>query len=731
MIPRRHRALLRLVLCAALLSSLPAARAQNPAVTINVDAAANRRAINPNIYGVAHATAAQLSELNSPLNRHGGNNTTRYNWQLNADNRANDWYYQSIGDASAVAGERGDSFFAASRAAGAQPMLTVPLIGWVARLGANRSKLAGFSIAKYGAQTGNDWQWFPDAGNGVRTTGQFVTGNDPNDANVPSTSAFQQGWVSHLVNRWGTNAAGGLRYYILDNEPSIWHSTHRDVHPTGATMDEIRGRLIDYAAMIKNVDASALVVGPEEWGWSGYVFSGYDQQYGSQHGWSFLPDRANHGGWEYLPWLLDQLRQHDAATGRRLLDVFTVHYYPQGGEFGNDTSSAMQLRRNRSTRSLWDPNYVDETWINDRVQLVPRLRNWVGTYYPGTLTGITEYNWGAEGHINGATTQADIYGLFGREGLDMAARWTTPAASTPTFKAMKMYRNYDGQKSAFGETSVRAAAPNPDTLSAFAALRAGDGALTLMVVSKVLSGTTTATVNLANFAPGPAAQVWQLTASNAISRLPDVGLNGTTLSATLPAQSVTLFVIPAGNGNQPPVASASASPLSGLAPLAVNFDGGASSDPDGTLASYVWDFGDGASAAGVTAGHTYNTPGTYTARLTVTDNQGATATATVNIVAGADTPAAPASLTASAVSASRIDLAWTDRSSNEQGFKVERCAGAGCTGFAQIATVAAGAGAYSNTGLSKNTTYTYRVRAFNAAGTSAYTNTASARTLKR
>ena len=66
-------------------------------------------------------------------------------------------------------------------------MLTIPMIGWVAKLGPNRSKLASFSIAKYGAQTGNDWQWFPDAGNGIRTNGQFVTGNDPNDANVPAT----------------------------------------------------------------------------------------------------------------------------------------------------------------------------------------------------------------------------------------------------------------------------------------------------------------------------------------------------------------------------------------------------------------------------------------------------------------------------------------------------------------------------------------------------------------
>ncbi len=109
----------------------------------------------------------------------------------------------------------------------------------------------------------------PRRGNGVRTNGQYVTGNDPNDANVPSNSTFQQGWVQHLVGRWGTNANGGLRYYILDNEPSIWHGTHRDVRPTTPTMDEIRSKVLDYAGKIKAVDPSALTVGPEEWGWSG------------------------------------------------------------------------------------------------------------------------------------------------------------------------------------------------------------------------------------------------------------------------------------------------------------------------------------------------------------------------------------------------------------------------------------------------------------------------------
>jgi hypothetical protein len=166
------------------------AEAQNPTAAVTIDASANRHAIDPRIYGVAYGTTAQLSDLNVPLNRYGGNNSSRYNWQLNADNRDQDWYFESIGDASSVAGERGDTFISTSQASGARAMITIPMLDWVAKLGANRSKLASFSQAKYGAQTGNDAQWFADAGNGIlKSNGQYVTGNDPNDANVPSTSA--------------------------------------------------------------------------------------------------------------------------------------------------------------------------------------------------------------------------------------------------------------------------------------------------------------------------------------------------------------------------------------------------------------------------------------------------------------------------------------------------------------------------------------------------------------
>ena len=124
----------------------------------------------------------------------------------------------------------------------------------------------------------------------------------------------------------------------------------------------------------------------------------------------------------------------------------------------------------RSPAACGIPTYVDPSWIastginGGKVDLIPMMQSWVNTYYPGTMTGITEYNFGAEGNMNGATTQADLYGIFGQQGLNLATRWTTPATGSPTYLAMKLWRNYDGNDSGFGNTSVSASRgqPRPD-----------------------------------------------------------------------------------------------------------------------------------------------------------------------------------------------------------------------------------------------------------------------------
>ena len=83
-----------------------------------------------------------------------------------------------------------------------------------------------------------------------------------------------------------------------------------------------------------------------------------------------------------------------------------------------------------------------------------------------------------------------------------------------------MYRNYDGSRSGFGDTSVRATVANPDNVAAFAAERGADGALTIMVINKTTTARSCA-VSLANFT-AVTAQVWQLTSANSINHLADL-----------------------------------------------------------------------------------------------------------------------------------------------------------------------------------------------------------------
>ena len=555
----------------------------NALVAITVNALANRHAISPLIYGVAFASSNQLADLNFTLNRSGGNNETRDNWQINAHNLDADWYFESYPDSTnTVPGATVDAFVANSKYGGAQPMITLSMIGWMPKLGTGRSILYSYSTNKYGPQISTD-PYLHAAGNGVGTNtatdagwvittngpinptngaivtsglNGFSTTNNPNDANFPTNSIFEQSLVQHLMNQWGASTNGGVGYYFMDNEHSIWFGTHQDVHPVGPTMQEIWTDMVTYASMVKSNDPNALVCGPEEWGWNGYLYSGYDQQWAGQqygqHGYypspNTYPDRTANGGWDYMPWLLNHFQQYNTTNHQRLLDYFTLHCYPQEANVGgNAVDSATELLRNQSTRVLWDTNYTDPSWIDAKIALIPRMKSWVATNYPGTKIGVTEYNWGAEPYINGATAQADILGIFGWQGLDLATRWTTPTNASPTYKAMKVYRNYDGNKSAFGDTSILTVVPDPDDLSAFGAVRTSDGALTVMVINKDINNATPITVNITNFNATGTVQRWQLTSANAINQLANIALTNRVLSDTVPAQSITLYVLPVVN----------------------------------------------------------------------------------------------------------------------------------------------------------------------------------------
>src|SRR5262249_15070543 len=204
-------------------------------------------------------------------------------------------------------------------------------------------------------------------------------------------------------------------------ETGSGNSTHRDVQPSAEGYDDLRDRTWQYAAAVKTTDPSAKTLGPVAWGWDEYFYSALDVAAGGQW-WNTRPDRMAHGDVPLIDWYLQQMLAYEQSHGRRILDYLDLHYYPQanGVSLAPAGDAATQALRLRSTRSLWDPTYVDESWIADTVRLIPRMRDWAATRYPGSKLAITEYNWGGLEHINGALAQADVLGIFGREGLDLA-----------------------------------------------------------------------------------------------------------------------------------------------------------------------------------------------------------------------------------------------------------------------------------------------------------------------
>ena len=529
----------RLILASLLGLSLSAQLVAAP-VLISVDTARARHPISPLIYGVAFAQADELRDMGATLNRAGGNSASLYNWRIEARGAGRDWFFETMPIPPDDRWQYGASLVARTRAGGATPMLTLPIGGWVARLGPGGTRLAAYPTDRYPLQQARDMGGMPMAGNGFNLAGRPLPPPDPRSVAQPDTPADQAAFVRAMTSRFGKRSAP---IYLMDNEPSRWHDTHREVRSEGLHAGDLARRVIDYARAVKAVDPTAKIAAPEEWGWGGYRYSGFDQQIGDAHGYGrTLPDHDGlQHGLDHVPWLLTQWK----AAGHPV-DILSLHYYPQGGEYadrGDDVSPAMQLRRNRSTRALWDRAYVDESWIRQPVALIPRMRDWVARYYwPGTPLAITEYNWGAERHMNGATAQADILGIFGREGLAMAARWVTPLRGSPAYLAFKLYRNYDDHGGHFGETGIGADAPRPDEVSAFAALRASDHALTVVAINKQLTASADITLALAHFGLSGRVEGVRL-ATGALGPISVAHYQAGHINARLPAQSITLFVV--------------------------------------------------------------------------------------------------------------------------------------------------------------------------------------------
>lgn len=535
-------------------------------LSLSVDVSANRTPISPYIYGLNYAKEAFATEIALPVRRWGGNHTSRYNWQNNWMNHGSDWFFHNNTHYDPYTGspQTAAEWVDQNERTGTASLITVPLIGYVAKNGDPNA--CGFRVSSYGAQDDVDNEsGYANCGNGLNG-GLPLAGNDPLDTSQAISPAFATGWVNHLNTTHGPANGGGVQFYALDNEPELWSETHRDVHPTPQSYAELRDQSFAYGAAIKAADPAAQLFGYASFGWSGYWYSQADLQAAAQNGYTSYPDYEANGNQHQVAWYLQQMAQYEQDHGLRLLDYLDLHFYPQNGVDLNPAGSAStQALRLRSTRALWDPTYTDESWIggNDQpeewrqVRLIPRMRAWVDANYPGTKLALTEYNWGGLEAINGALAQADILGIFGREGLDLATLWNYPDSnlgydnfeSQPGAYAFRMYRNYDGEGGQFGEVSVSAASSDQSQLALYAAQRSSDQALTLIIINKT-GGSLTGAVSLAGFSPATSGRVYRYSAANltAIVPQPDQPVSPAGFTADFPANSITLIEIaPAQN----------------------------------------------------------------------------------------------------------------------------------------------------------------------------------------
>eukprot|EP01120_Amphizonella_sp_Union-15-10_P013857 TRINITY_DN6539_c0_g1_i2.p1 TRINITY_DN6539_c0_g1~~TRINITY_DN6539_c0_g1_i2.p1 ORF type:complete len:690 (-),score=137.16 TRINITY_DN6539_c0_g1_i2:26-2095(-) len=456
-------------------------------VSILVDSTQNRHAFSKYIFGVNFASKQQLQEKKYTLNRWGGNAVTRYAWDIDVNNHASDWYFENIPNSVNVNilpfNTSSDLFIDDTLSSKASVLLTIPTIGWSP---IDRQLRCGFSVQKYGAQKSVD-PYHNDCGNGVLTNGANVKGNSPSDTSKQVDPSYQIGWIKHLDTAHGK---GSVRWFQLDNEPGLWDSTHRDVHPNPLTYDELWNKTVSYATAIKQAFPDAKIFGPILWGYCAYKFSPAD---GCTDG----PDRKAHGDLPLLEWYIQQIARYKFTNGVQLVDYIDVHFYPQApGVGGSNEDLITSTLRLRAPRSLWDPTYVDESWISLPINLIPTIRSYINQYAPGLGIAISEHAWGSDNIITAAITLVEVLGVFAREGVDVAGKWTVPSSGSVSEDAYSLFLNYDGKGSQVSGFNVMANTSSLEEVSSFAFDDSSSRTLYVVLVSKVLSGSISVTVDV-------------------------------------------------------------------------------------------------------------------------------------------------------------------------------------------------------------------------------------------
>ena len=491
-------------------------------MNITVDLSGTGKAISPYIYGInEYGHQDDLKKIKTTALRQGGNRMTGYNWENNASNAGSDWKYSSDNNLS-TSDTPADCVRQLSKEAkrfGVDYKLTT-------------LQLAGYAAAdKNGtvteAETAPSDRW-----NAVKMTKGSAFADEPD---LTDGTVYMDEYVNYIIKMLGNSQSeSGIQGYSLDNEPALWSSTHKRIHPQPVGMKELSDKSAEIAAAVKKLDPKAEIFGPALYGYTAFDHLADDDK---SDEWEAL---KSEGGYHwYIDYYLDSMKKASEQAGTRLLDVLDIHYYSESCRKGTDD-------RLQSVRTLYEKGFSENSWIGqwcmENVPILPTVQASIDKYYPGTKLAVTEYNFNGEDEPSGAIAQAEALGCYADANVYFASLW---GGSGYILSGLNLYTNYDGKGGCFGDTLMPTKTEDVSKSSAYAAKNSDASLVTVMVTNKNLTDSEHAVIKLDGAEREyKKAAVYGITAASSDIRLLDiVDVSGGTVDVTLPAYCAVMIAV--------------------------------------------------------------------------------------------------------------------------------------------------------------------------------------------
>ncbi len=313
---------------------------------------------------------------------------------------------------------------------------------------------------------------------------------------TPNTSdAFvsQDEFLNFLSNYATQDQPTAKLLFSLDNQMELWNQEHPKLRPEPLTYADEVQLSTDYAKLIKGAFPNAEVLGFVGYGW----LAALSQQRS--------PDYLVEG--EFWSYYLAAMKAASDTAGTRLIDYVDLHWFSEiyadnVRVIEEGTTFQSVLNRVQGTRSFWDPDYIEESWITadnggQPIELIPWLKGAIDANYPGTKLALSEWSFGGGTHISGAVVAADALGLFGQKGVDLAGVVSfSPDEEPYMVGAFQAFRNYDGQGASFLDTSVAATSSNAHHGTIYASVDDADSSKMVLVVINRRAGDLTTTLSI-------------------------------------------------------------------------------------------------------------------------------------------------------------------------------------------------------------------------------------------